>query len=332
MSLHFDLIEQIFTTVSLQHYANSICQGQHFNATAAYYTQHSNGGSPFYSVICMYTDKLPVVQLGSWQSAGIKSALSKNEKVIMSEFNSISCGGVAGISNTFAVGSMWTVDYALQLASVGYTAAHIHTREPGISYNLVTPSDDPPSPSSRWTTNPPFYGVLVTAEALRSNNGAIVVDLNLGGTSKTAAYGGYAVYDAGDKIVQQLVLFNYANVSISDKQKITFNVPEATFSSTTRDNLVVKYLGSESMSETTNIAWGGMTFANVTDGNLIRSAAAWAPASIHVDCSKGCNIDVPGPGLAIVFAGGSKTSASSQSCNVSPIVLAIFAIWTYLIQ
>lgn len=262
----------------------------------------------------------------------------------MSEFNSIACGGIPGISNTFAVGSMWTVDYALQLASVGYTAAHIHTREPGISYNLFSSSDQPATPSSSWTTYSPFYGVLVTAEALRSNNGAIVVDLKLGATSN-APYGGYAVYDAGDKTVQQLVFFNYANVSVTDNQKIAFSVPQSTFSSSTRNNLVVKYLGAESMSETTNIAWGGMTFANVTDGNLVKSTAAWAPASLHADCSKGCDITVPGPGLAVVFAGGqsntftntsSSTSAGADKTRISRrdasvIVLAIFAIWTYIL-
>ena len=298
-------------------------------------------------MVCTYIDNLLVVQLGTWQSAGINSAISQNVKVIMSEFNSVACGGIPGISNTFATGSMWTVDYALQLASVGYTAAHIHTREPGISYNLITSSDQPATSSSNWTTNPPFYGVLVTAEALRSNNGAIVVDLKLGSTSN-APYGGYAVYDAGDKTVQQLVFFNYANVSVSDVQKIAFGVPQSVFPSSTRNNLVVKYLGAESMSETTNIAWGGMTFADVTDGNLVKSTAAWAPGSVHVDCSKGCDVTVPGPGLAVVFAGGQPNSftntsnstststsavkkASDSRRTASVIVLAIFAIWTYIL-
>lgn len=49
--------------------------------------------------------------------------------MLMSEFNSASCGGIPGISDTFAVGALWSIDYALQLASVGYTAAYIHTRE-----------------------------------------------------------------------------------------------------------------------------------------------------------------------------------------------------------
>jgi len=200
---------------------------------------------------------------------------------------------------------MWTVDYALQLASVGYSAAHIHTREPGISYNLFTASDEPANSSSHWTTNPSFYGVLVTAEALRSENGAIVVDLNLKHTLDSAQYGGYAVYDAGDKTVRQLVFFNYANVSASDNQKITFRVPEVTFSSGMGKNLFVKYLTGESMGETTNISWGGLTYANVVNGNPDNSTTALA--SIQVNCSKGCDIDVPGPGLAVAFAVGNLT-------------------------
>lgn len=318
-------------------------------ATASTRPRHTTFSIPtvrfpsFVTYIC--TDNPAVVQLAAWQQAGINSALSKNEKVMMSEFNSISCGGVSGISNSFAVGSLWTVDYALQLASVGYSAAHIHTREPGIAYNLFAASDQPANSSSSWTTFSPYYGVLVTAEALRSNNGAIVVDLTLGGVNSTDQYAGYAVYDASDKTVQQLVFFNYANVSASDNEKITFSIPESTFPSNTSQNVVVKYLsGKNGMTETTDIAWGGMTYANVVDGNLVKSSASWATASQQVDCSKGCNINVPSPGLAIAFAGGqpdsftnssNKTSLASPqlpaSSGTSSIILAVLAIWTYLL-
>jgi hypothetical protein len=130
-----------------------------------------------------------------------------------------------------------------------------------------------------------------------------VVDLEVVGASGAAQYG-YAVYDAVDKTIQRLVLFNYANVSASDKQKITFHLPEVAFSSSTRQNLGVKFFTGESMRKTTNTGWGGMTYANVMDGKLVNITAPWAPASIHVDCSKGCDIDVPGPGLAVVFVGG----------------------------
>ena len=225
----------------------------------------------------------------------------------MSEFNSVSCGGFKTISDTFAAGSLWTVDYALQLASVGYSAIHVHTRERGISYNVMTP---PGGAVGAWTTNPPFYAVLATAEALRSKNGAIVVDLKLG--SNKSEYAGYAVYDSKDKTVQQLVFFNYANVTSSAKEKIAFRLSASTFSSSTRMNVTVKYLVGDSMSEDTNIGWGGETYAGVGDGKLIKSSATWAPANLYVDCSKGCEIDVPAPGMAVAFAGGLPTSTDGS--------------------
>src|SRR6266567_1759006 len=129
-----------------------------------------------------------VVALAAWQSSGISKVLSNtgsnHQELIMSEFNSASCGGIPSISDTFAVGSLWTIDYALQMASVGYSAAYLHTRERGVSYNVFSPPGGPNGSPGPWTTNPPFYGLLVTAEALRSTNGSIVVDLDIGGSKE----------------------------------------------------------------------------------------------------------------------------------------------------
>ena len=238
----------------------------------------------------------------------------------MSEFNSASCGGIPTISDTFAVGSLWTIDYALQMASVGYSAAFLHTRERGISYNLFAPPDGPNGSPGDWTTNPPFYGLLVTGEALRSKNGSIVADLNIGGsrTKATSTVSGYAVYDANDSTVQQLVFFNFANVTSSAKSSVTINVPSTVFFASTRSKVVVKYLVGDSMSEKNNIAWGGETFAGVGDGKLVKVNATWAPANLQVDCTQGCSINVPAPGMAVVFAGGAPTNNPVDFSTTSP--------------
>jgi len=252
----------------------------------------------------------PVVVLASWQSSGIGKVLSNTgpnrQELIMSEFNSASCGGIPSISDTFAVGSLWTIDYALQMASAGYSAAYLHTRERGISYNLFSPPEGPNGSPGPWTTNPPFYGLLVTAEALRSTNGSIVADLDIGGSkgNVNATVSGYAIYDAADSTVRQLVLFNYANVTASDNSSASFAIPATTFPSTTRNNVTIKYLVGDSMKENKNIGWGGKTFANVIDGEMVETEAIWAPANVQVDCTNGCAVNVPAPGMAIVFAGG----------------------------
>jgi len=251
-----------------------------------------------------------VVALASWQSSGIGKVLSSTgpnrQELIMSEFNSASCGGIPSISDTFAVGSLWTIDYALQMASTGYSAAYLHTRERGISYNLFSPPEGPNGSPGPWTTNPPFYGLLVTAEALRSTNGSIVADLDIVGSKNNinATVSGYAIYDAADSTVRQLVLFNYANATASEHSSTSFAIPATAFPSTTRKNVTVKYLVGDSMKENKNIGWGGKTFANVIDGKMVETEAIWAPANIQVDCTSGCAVNVPAPGMAILFAGG----------------------------
>lgn len=254
-----------------------------------------------------------MVDLAQWSQSGINLALSKSKKVVLSEFNSASCGGIEGISDTFAVGSLWTIDYALQLASVGYTAAYVHTRESGISYNIFAP---PATPSGAWTTNPPFYALMVVAEALQSKSGnSTVVDLNIGGSinNTNVAYSGYAVYDASDKTVQQLVFFNFANVSASSGQNQTFKIPSSTFPSSTSKNVVVKYLVGNSMLDNVNIGWGGQTYAGVGNAKMVSISQPWAPANIQVDCSGGCSINVPAPGVAVVFAGSVPANQPSST-------------------
>lgn len=282
----------ILKYVSLQHYPQNNCFGS-YKYEIPYYVQHAN-----------------VVELASWQSSGIGKVLSSTgpnrQELIMSEFNSASCGGIPSISDTFAVGSLWTIDYALQMASVGYSAAYLHTRERGISYNLFSPPEGPNGSPGPWTTNPPFYGLLVTAEALRSTNGSIVADLDIVGSKKdiNATVSGYAIYDAVDSTVRQLVLFNYANATASEHSSTSFAIPATAFPSTTRKNVTVKYLVGDSLKENKNIGWGGKTFANVIDGEMVETEAIWAPANIQIDCTSGCAVNVPAPGMAILFAGG----------------------------
>lgn len=252
----------------------------------------------------------------------VSSTGPNKQQLILSEFNSASCGGIPGISDTFAVGSLWTIDYALQLASVGYSAAYLHTRERGISYNLFTPPDGPNGAPGSWTTNPPFYSLLVTAEALRSQDGSIVADLNVNGsrTNTNVNVSGYAVYDAGDSTVQQLVFFNFANVSSSAGSSASFDVPLGVFNATSGKNVVVKYLVGNSMEEKQNIAWGGQTFANAGDGQLVTAGnSTWAVPNAQIDCTKGCTVQVPAPGMAVVFAGGlSPTTASTTTASSTP--------------
>lgn len=291
--------DDVLKYISLQHYPQNNCFGS-YQYEIPYYVQHPN-----------------VVNLSAWEQPGIDivnaNTSSRRPQLIMTEFNSASCGGIPGISNTFAVGSLWTVDYALQLASVGYSAAYIHTREQGISYNLFDPS-----PGS-WTTNPPYYALLAVAEALQSKNGSKVVDLDIMGsrTDLNATVSGYAVYDAIDSSVQQFVLFNYYNATSTSAPSASFSLPSSSFKSGSSNAITVKYLTAVSMAETMNISWGGQTLRGVGDGKLVKAADSWAAANVQIDCTKGCTVNVPAPGMAVVFAGAAPVQNNATNTNTT---------------
>ncbi|SJL05293.1 uncharacterized protein ARMOST_08659 [Armillaria ostoyae] len=300
----------ILKYITLQHYPQNNCFGS-YQYELPYYLQHSN-----------------TVGLASWQQYGIDIVASNTSaghpRLVMSEFNSASCGGIANISDTFAVGSLWTVDYALQMASVGYSAAYIHTREKGIFYNPIDPPNRTVS-GDTWTTNSPFYAVLAMPEILQANNGSIVVDLNLEGSmTGNSTVAGYAIYDAGSLSASKLVLFNYDSSSV-----------EFSLANSVSEQPSIMYLASSDINEKRNIAWGGQSFVGVSDGkpvNVTRdtSGFSWLPLSGDLDCTGNCTIEVPGPSLAVVYLSDSSNSSNSSESQSNSarrtVVPATFAV------
>ncbi|KAJ7806106.1 glycoside hydrolase family 79 protein [Mycena olivaceomarginata] len=279
--------------IVLQHYPQNNCNAGKFPFQLPYYLQHSN-----------------VVTLAQWQKPGIDFLLSQPEatrpQLINSEFNSASCGGVP-FSPSFAVGSLWSVDYALQMAVVGYGQAFIHTREGGIPYNLLAPPVGPPGTAGAWTTNSPYYSLLVMAEALRTDHGGIVSDLNLGGstTNPAATSSAYAVYNQGNKTVSRLIIFNYGNSSQD------FQLPGSVFSSS--GTALVKFLSAATPQEETQISWGGETWSGpeVTDGKSTQKPSWATPNQNLTGCSaNGCTFTAPGPSLSMVFLDDAQYSAA----------------------
>jgi hypothetical protein len=64
-----------------------------------------------------------------------------------------------------------------------------------------------------------------------------------------------------------------------------------------------------------DITWAGKTYANVGDGKPV-DAKTDRPGQVTLDCTNGCSVDVPGPGLAVVYIGGAaeeKPSGTSSS-------------------
>jgi hypothetical protein len=53
----------------------------------------------------------------------------------MIDTNTASCGGFPGVSDSFGA-ALWALDYALQMASVGFSGAFFHVNGQSSSYNV----------------------------------------------------------------------------------------------------------------------------------------------------------------------------------------------------
>ncbi len=62
-------------------------------------------------------------------------AQSKGKELIMFETNTASCGGFAGISDSFGA-ALWGLDYALQLAYANFSGVLMHTGGQTVYYNV----------------------------------------------------------------------------------------------------------------------------------------------------------------------------------------------------
>jgi hypothetical protein len=83
------------------------------------------------------------------------------------EMNSVSCGGLAGVSDTFA-SALWLADSLFELDSVGVAGMNLHTGSastsvPDQSYNAFYVN------GSQVTVRPSYYGMLLFARAIQSS-------------------------------------------------------------------------------------------------------------------------------------------------------------------
>jgi hypothetical protein len=64
-------------------------------------------------------------------------AQSKGKRLLMFETNSASCGGFAGISDSFGA-TLWALDYAMQMAYANFSGAYFHVGGQNVYYNPFT--------------------------------------------------------------------------------------------------------------------------------------------------------------------------------------------------
>lgn len=77
---------------------------------------------------------------------------------VLTEFNSITCGGLDGVSNTFST-ALWAPDAAFELERAGVQAIHLHARQTTINDPFTF--DGP-----RFVARPLLYGLILFARTL----------------------------------------------------------------------------------------------------------------------------------------------------------------------
>lgn len=85
----------------VQRYPNNACSGvTPHNTNLTYYLTHANGDASLSLIIDAHILKSDVVgEFLGWQKKGMDAATQRNVPVLMTEYNSVSCGG-SNISST----------------------------------------------------------------------------------------------------------------------------------------------------------------------------------------------------------------------------------------
>jgi hypothetical protein len=107
--------------------------------------------------------------LANSASTGLANGLARYAEIAhahhvplrIDEMNAVSCGGEAGVSNTFAA-ALWSIDALFSLARVGVDGVNIHTR-PRTSGELFTVA----RAHGHWraVVHPEYYGLALFAQA-----------------------------------------------------------------------------------------------------------------------------------------------------------------------
>jgi hypothetical protein len=174
------------------------------------------------------------------------------------ETNSITGGGVSGISNTFQA-ALWIMDWSAGLAKGGVDGINIFGDSKTQFYTMFTFNTTTSGGQSTFTLNyvlPQYYGVLLFQQA--TQNGAKFLPVT---TSATGTQVIYAWLDASSTI-RVLIL----NKDESGTGTVTFSLPSGYGSGTVTRLLESTPNASPSYLSTAGVTLGGQTFDTSTNG------------------------------------------------------------------
>ncbi len=174
--------------------------------------------------------------------------VSKGMPYVLGETNSISCQGLANVSDVYAA-ALWSVDYTLYAASLNISRVYYHM---GTPYRY-SPWQPVQSNETAAHVKPLYYGNMFTAAALSGGNKQVSVLLNE--TSLAA----YAIYDTDSESRTSLKSVAMLNLGVwnstqpaAERPYTAFRLPNSTFSGAS-----VKRLTSPGVEIAGNITFAG---------------------------------------------------------------------------
>jgi hypothetical protein len=173
------------------------------------------------------------------------NAHSKGLPLVISEMNSVDCGGQSGVSNTFQ-SALWLADASFHLVSAGVDGIRVFNDQG--NYDMFQFAQSPWRVSS---IRPEYYGALMFQEA--TQNGAHLLPITLSTSANLTAW---ATVDVDGNV----------RVAVFNKDKTAQgNIIVAV---TGLGNATLKTLTAPSYTSTTGVTYGGQTFDGSTDGTI----------------------------------------------------------------
>jgi hypothetical protein len=294
-----DKYKENLYALSVEHYQNNNC--------AIY-----SGGSPDnpildpQTLIAGYLTHNEAISLVNIYLSSTMLAQQAGLPFIMFETNTASCGGFAGISNSYGA-ALWALDYGFQMAYGNFTHGLLHIGGQNVYYNPFTSPPTNETSYNQWTVGAIYYATLIIAEALGKTNTSQVIDLaSNNGNIYTPSY---AIYENG--ALSKVAIFNYIDdqTGASDSQ-VTLTIPTGVPAT-----IQVKYLTSSATGRSTvvtkdNITWAGQTLGNQyeVDG---RFKGQLNVTTINCNtAANSCTVPVPAPGFALVFLDSTSPALS----------------------
>ncbi|KAG2180534.1 hypothetical protein INT44_003538 [Umbelopsis vinacea] len=170
----------------------------------------------------------------------------------LGEFNSVSCEGRSGVSNSFA-SALWAIDYMMLLAYYNVTACNIHNRFPSY-YNIAD------RVGGVWKAQPVWYSLLFIAQTFggMKGNGVSVTSLATGDPDMPA----YGLYNQA--ILTSIVVINLKQPSSEYQDQNITLIIDTSKSQYSTQPLYLSSLVTKTVESQTVIRWANQTM----DGSI----------------------------------------------------------------